>query len=223
MNQNKIVSILGCGWLGKALSNFLDKKYSIVHCLDRDIENNDKEKKYRCDVLVIAIPPRDNYLEVLKETLLKIDISTQVILLSSVSFYEGRPLVVEAEALLTQLHEEVVVLRLGGLMGYDRIAGKYTAGQILASDSNTNYVHRDDVIGIIGEIIGQEIVGEVFDIVAPVQSTKKKIFSQNSKRFGFGDTEFLDRYLMGKELSFAKVCRELGYTFKKNDVHGFWD
>ena len=223
MNQNKIVSILGCGWVGKALSHFLEDKHALVHCLSKDIKNNDKEKKYDCDILVIAIPPKDNYLELLTETMLKVNASTQVILLSSISFYNKKPLVVEAETLLTQLHKERVILRLGGLMGYSRIAGKYTAGRVLHSDSRTNYVHRDDVITIISELIEQEVVGEIFDVVAPIQSTKKKIFLQNSKKFGFENTEFLNAYREGKELSSRKICKNLGYTFKKENVDAFWD
>ena len=221
--SNKIVSILGCGWVGKALFDFLEKKTVLVHCLSRDVKNNDKEKKYICDVLVIAIPPRDNYLEVIEKTLSRVGSSTQIILFSSISFYDGKSLVVEAEALLTQLHEERVILRLGGLMGYDRVAGKYTAGRVVDSDSGTNYVHRDDVVAIIGEIIRQKVVGEIFDIVAPIQSTKREIFAQNAKIFCFANTEFLKDNRGGKELSPEKVCKHLGYTFKKENVDSFWD
>jgi len=217
--NNKKVSILGCGWVGKALKTSLT---CDVHCLSRDMQINIEAKTYDCDVLVIAIPPRDNYLDILKQTLSYVGIQTQVILLSSISFYDGKPLVVEAETLLQYLHEDVVILRLGGLMGYDRIAGKYTAGKVLTADSRTNYVHRDDVVGIIESIIKQDIVGEMFDVIAPVQSTKKKIFTQNAQVFGFKDTEFLQGDAIGKELFPTKVCENLGYIFKKEDVHTFW-
>jgi len=161
----KKVSILGCGWVGKALQVSLPHD---VHCLSRDRVANKKANLYRCDVLIIAIPPRDNYLEVLEETLMCIEKNTQIILLSSISFYDGKALVVEAETLLQSLDEAVTILRLGGLMGYDRIAGKYTAGKVLTSDNRTNYVHRDDVVGIIECIISQYVRGEVFDVVAPI-------------------------------------------------------
>ena len=117
---------------------------------------------------IIAIPPRENYLDVLEESLMHIEKNTQIILLSSISFYDGKALVVEAETLLQSLDEAVTILRLGGLMGYDRIAGKYTAGKVLTADSRTNYVHRDDVVGIIECIISQYVRGEVFDVVAPI-------------------------------------------------------
>jgi nucleoside-diphosphate-sugar epimerase len=146
-----------------------------------------------------------------------------VILLSSISFYDGKALVVEGETIVHDMCEDVTILRLGGLMGYERIAGKYTAGKVLTSDSRTNYIHRDDVVGIITRIIDKDIRVEVFDVVAPRQSTKKVVFAQNAKKFGFKKTEFLGGDEVGKELSPTKVCGMLDYAFKKPDVLAFWD
>jgi len=219
MNYSKKVSILGCGWVGKALKVALPYE---IHCLSRDSSVNTEAGMYDCDVLVIAIPPRDNYLEVLEETLSLLSAQTQVILLSSISFYDGKALVVAAETLLQKLDKEVVILRLGGLMGYDRIAGNYTAGKILASNSATNYIHRDDVVGIIATIISQEIRAEVFDVVAPIQSTKKEIFTINAKRFGFEETVFLDHTTIAKNLTPQRLIAVLGYSFVRENVCGFW-
>ena len=216
------VSILGCGWVGKALVNMLDANKYETLCLSRNMEENSAQGLYDCDVLLIAIPPRDNYLEVLRVTLGKIDASTQVILLSSISFYDGKPLVIEGEGLVQRMHEGAVLLRLGGLMGYDRIAGKYTAGKVLSSDARTNYVHRDDVVSIIESIIAQDVRDEIFDVVAPLQCSKKEIFAQNAERFGFEKTEFLSGDETGKVLAPTKLCKRLGYTFLKKDVKEFW-
>ena len=219
----KKVAILGCGWIGNTLIQSLDtNKYDTI-CLSRNIEENIKNNHYDCDTLVIAIPPRNNYLEILTKTLEQINSHTQVILLSSISFYDGKYLVIEAETLVQSMHEESVILRLGGLMGYDRVAGKYTAGKVLTSDSRTNYIHRDDVVNILINIIENNIRDEVFDVVAPAQSTKKEIFSQNAKVFGFKGTEFLQGDEVGKILVPTKLCEVLGYVFEKEDVRRFWD
>lgn len=218
----KSVSILGCGWTGKALKDSLECQGYEVSCLSRDTKANEEAYMYECDTLVVAIPPRDNYLEVLEETLKKVNEKTQVIMLSSISFYDGKALVVEAEALVKKIHPDVIVLRLGGLMGYDRIAGKYTAGKILTHDSRTNYIHRDDVLGIMESVIMQNICSEIYDVVAPLQTNKKKIFSKNAKCFGFNKTEFLSIDVKGKVFSPTKLVDMLGYTFKKENVEKFW-
>jgi nucleoside-diphosphate-sugar epimerase len=218
----KKVSILGCGWVGKPLADLLCVEYE-VHCLAHDIEVNDKKGFYHCDTLLIALPPKEHYLDVLKETLCRLHASTQVILLSSISFYDGKPLVVQAESLVATMHQSSVVLRLGGLMGYDRIAGKYSAGKVVDADCKTNYVHRDDVIAIIERVIHLNVTNEVFDVVAPVQSTKKQIFNQNAQKFGFMDTIFLEHTETAKTLTPNALCSRLQYRFLKEDVREFWD
>jgi len=218
----KKVSILGCGWVGNALRDVLKDVYK-VDCLSRDMALNTNEGLYICDILVIAIPPRENYLEVLHQTLMKIELSTQVIFLSSISFYSGKSLVIEAESLVGKLHQGSVILRLGGLMGYDRIAGKYTAGKTLDVNSGTNYIHRDDVVGIIACVMRKDIRDEIFDVVAPKQTTKEEIFSINARRFGFEQTTFLSMDGKSRTFSQRKLYEVLEYSFLKEDVLGFWE
>ncbi|MBA1421263.1 MAG: hypothetical protein FAF03_10600 [Epsilonproteobacteria bacterium] len=61
---------------------------------------------YDVDVLIIAIPPStQEYLDVVEDTLyfLKKENHTQVIFLSSISYYDGKASVVEAETLMQAL------------------------------------------------------------------------------------------------------------------------
>ena len=101
----------------------------------RDITKNIEANRYSCDTLVIAMPPRKNYLEVLTLTMKDIEGSTQIIFLSSTSFYDGREMVVKGGELIQTLNENVLILQLSGLMGYNRIAGKYTAGKTKPHDA----------------------------------------------------------------------------------------
>lgn len=215
------VSILGCGWTGKALYDELTSTYE-VNCMTKDIKENEIQRFYDVDVLVIAIPPKDNYLDVLKKTLQKVNKNTYIILLSSISFYKNKTLVIEAEKLVQSMLPKYTILRLGGLMGYDRIAGKYTSGKTLPNNSATNYVHRDDVISIIKTLIQKKIVNEIFDVVAPIQSTQKEIFSLNADKFGFEKTYFLDDNVTNKSISSSYLIEKLNYTFKKQNVLNFW-
>jgi len=226
MKNIKKVSILGCGWVGSPLKALLETKGHTVYCLSHDIEHNISEHFYDVDVLIIAIPPSvQGYLNILEDTFsyLKRENHTQVIFLSSISYYDAKASVVEAETLVKNLLQDVVILRLGGLMGYDRIAGKYTAGKVLNSDSRTNYVHRDDILEIIESVIKKNICTEIFDVVAPIQSTKKVIFAQNAEMFGFKHTQFLEGNEVGKMLFPIKLCEILDYAFQKPNVLTFWN
>ena len=75
------------------------------------------------------------------------------------------------------------------------------------------HVHRDDVVGIIETIIEQGIRNKIFNVVAPVQSIKKEIYTQNSKQFGFKETHFEGTAEHTKALSPDILCAVLGYTF----------
>lgn len=131
--KKKKIAILGCGWVGKAVKENLETQGYEVNCLSRDINMDTLVGFYACDVLIIAIPPSDEYLDVIEDAYFSVAlneaIQTQVILLSSISFYDGTKIIMEAEELAKIKDENTVILRLGGLMGYDRIAGKYTTGK----------------------------------------------------------------------------------------------
>jgi len=226
MTKNKKkIAILGCGWVGKALKEKLEKRGDEVNCLSRDINMDTLVGFYACDALIIAIPPSDEYLDVIEDAYFSVSLNealdTQMILLSSTSFYDDKKIIKEAEELAKIKDENTVVLRLGGLMGYDRIAGKYTAGKTV-EDGATNYVHRDDVVGIIESVIDQRLKGKILNVVAPIQATKKEIYTKNSEVFGFDRTNFSENIGKEKSLDAQGVETLLQYTFKKPDVMEFW-
>ncbi len=224
--KKKKIAILGCGWVGSALKEKLEALGDEVNCLSRDVDMDTLVGFYACDVLVIAIPPSsEGYLDAIEDAYFSVSLNeaivTQVIFLSSTSFYDDKKIVVEAEELAKIKDENTVILRLGGLMGYDRIAGKYTVGKTI-EDRATNYVHRDDVLGVMETIIEQKVSNKIFNVVAPIQSTRKEIFTQNAEQFDFGETKFSENISASKELSSEILCEVLGYEFEKKDVREFW-
>jgi len=76
-------------------------------------------------------------------------------------------------------------------MGYDRIAGKYSASKSVAYDSYANYVHRDDTIRVIEHLIELDITKGIYNVVAPLYKSKKEIYDQNAKKFGFDKIDFI--------------------------------
>ena len=226
MSKKKKIAILGCGWVGNALKEELESKGHEVNCLSRDVGMDTLVGFYAADAIVIAIPPSDTYLDAIEDVYfsasLEESLDTQFILLSSISFYDNKKIIVEAEELAKIKDENTVILRLGGLMGYDRVAGKYTAGKTV-EDGRTNYVHRDDVVGIIENVIDQRVKAKILNVVAPVQSTKKEIYIKNSEEFGFKKTNFSENIGKEKSLDAKGVETVLNYTFKKPNVMEFWE
>ena len=241
----KNVSILGAGWVGKALAYHLEQHYHIKASVQSkssfnslDIEdkfllnsNNNyfHQDFYSTDTLVIAIPPRGEYLELLTRVLTYINPKTQLILLSSTSIYqqthgrvierdshtiiENHSLMLQAEQLLQRKHPYLIILRLGGLMGYNRIAGKYSEGTTIRQNAPVNHIHRDDVVEIIKQIIEKSIRNEVFNAVAPKHPSKQELYNKNAKQFSFQPTTFERSEVEGRTISSQKLIEHLKYEF----------
>src|SRR5690606_32554175 len=99
----------------------------------------------------------------------------------------GNRALFKAEQLLQQQKDmEIIIFRCGGLLGYDRIPGKYYVGKTIAiGDSPVNYIHRDDVVRIIENSIRKRNWQGLFNLVAPQHPSRKEVFVRNASDFGF--------------------------------------
>ncbi len=170
------------------------------------------------DLLIINIPPKveaqgkDFHVQQIRHLCSLLPASTvrHIIYISSTSVYpdlnrevdelevlpqEGSNLtLLRAENQLQSLEPAigVTILRCGGLMGYDRMPGKYVAGKkgLTTGEVPVNFVHRDDVIAILLEIIRQQHWGPLFNVVAPFHPTRREVYLKNTAEFGLLPPEF---------------------------------
>jgi len=215
------ISIIGCGWLGRPLSENLKKSYD-VECFSRETTEDDSVF-WQADTFIIAINTKDNYLNTLQKISTLTKASANIILTSSTSVYREfdeevneealitkRALQIEAEELVQDLRKETLVLRLGGLMGDGRVAGRCKKVSTF-SDGPVNYIHQADVIKIIKEFIDKKITKGVFNLVSPEHPLRSQVHKRNSEKYGFtlgtfeGETH--------KIVSSEKMIKQLGYTF----------
>ncbi len=196
------------------------------------------------DLLIIAIPPgtksgmADSYHPTqIKYLVDDIEKSTtnKVIYISSTSVYptnnqesfETAPLnpqdatnksvLLAEEVLLKNPVFKTTVLRCGGLMGYDRVPGKYFAGEknLKTAKVPVNYIHRDDVVLIVEEIIKQGKWGEIYNVAAPKHPTRKEVYMANARIFGFEMPTFDETHEMPfKTVNSSKLMGDLNYRFK---------
>jgi len=229
--MSKSIGIVGCGWLGEPLSQELKKSYD-VECFKRESTWQD-DSFWQRDIIIIAINTKDNYLETLKKIALLAKPSCSMILMSSTSIYREfdsdvdesskitKPsLIKDAEDLISDSKERVLILRLGGLMGEDRVAGRWKSANDF-SDGYVNYIHRDDVIGIVKKIIDTGLERGIYNLVAPQHPTRKEIHEKNSRKYGSDIGNF--RGFTKRRVLSDKLLKEIGYTFLHPDPLGFWD
>lgn len=135
----------------------------------------------------------------------------------------------QAELLLQEVPGlKLTILRCGGLMGYDRIPGKYFAGKqgLTTGELPVNYVHRDDVIKVILEVIRQNYWNETLNVVALEHPSRKDVYLSNAQEFGFEPPTFAEG-ASGKGARIVlpdKLLKELQYEFIYPDpLHFFYN
>lgn len=235
------VSIIGCGWLGKPLFQRLSIAYEVL-CYTRKKEEADFENYYYnpqkqspfwdCDYAVVAISTKDHYLETLEQIALQLRADSTFIFMSSISVYReydgdvNEESVItqsnrqyEAEQLIQHLRENAVILRLGGLMGEDRISGRWSKASVF-TDGPVNYIHRDDVIGVVETILSQKISTGVFNVVAPEHPLRSSVHRSNAKRFGFKAGRFEGMSM--RKVDPLRLHSTLNYRFIHPDPLRFW-
>lgn len=200
------------------------------------------------DVVVIAIPPKasvqgeDFYpaqIEQLAAALYHSPAS-HVLLVSSTSVYpelsrvmveeevrlpeeSAAPALVRAEQAVTGLqpHKRVSLLRCGGLMGYERIPGKYVKGKkdLTTGDVPVNYIHRDDAVAMIAQLIEQELPSATYNVVAPLHPTRREVYVSSCEAFGWEVPTFRtpSSPTPFKVISAQAIVHDLSYRFQYPD------
>ena len=231
MIDRKSVGIVGCGWVGKPLAIELADTFK-VECFSRDTTTDDSIF-WQSDTIIIAINTKDNYLQTLQKIATLTPTTSNIILMSSISVYREFDCEVdesaiitniarqrEAEELMCSLRDKLVILRLGGLMGDDRISGKWKSVSTFA-DGEVNYIHRDDVINITKEILEQKIESGIYNLVAPLHPLRSEVHKKNAKAFNLelGTFEGRTHRVVSSEI----IIKELNYTFLHPDPLKFWE
>lgn len=116
---------------------------------------------------------------------------------------------------------DLTIVRLGGLVGYTRHPGRFfrNGRAISNAEARVNLIHRDDCIGIISQIVEQEVWGEVFNCCADSHPTRREFYTQAAISAGMAAPECENKGSSPcKIISNQKVKRDLQYTFVHADL-----
>ncbi len=266
--MSKCISILGCGWLGLPLAEFLlakgfqvkgattsEEKLEVlkdagispfqIQVSPEGIKGEGVDDFFSSEILFVNFPPKripnieEVYTKQMEQVLSRFT-GKQVLFVSSTSVYpslnreiqeedlepekpSGKALKV-AERLIENAQFSSTILRAAGLVGYDRMPGRFLAGkkELKNGDAPVNLVHRDDCLGVIWEIINQEKWGEVYNLCCDEHPTRKDFYVAEAKKAGLEEPRFKDEPLESyKIIGNSKLKRDLGYSFKYPDPKRF--
>ncbi|WP_207531684.1 SDR family oxidoreductase [Desertivirga arenae] len=214
--------------------------------LTPELEADHPSMFFNCDVLIVNFPPRRredieeyhpeqirNLIKAIREHGIR-----KVLFVSSTSVYpdinrevfeadelepvkgSGRALKIAEDLLQQQKDFETTVLRFAGLVGPERLPGRFLAGKkdVPNGTSPVNLIHREDCIEIIYQIIKQEAWGELFNACSDIHPTRADFYSLAALTIGLAPPQFaVNPQTSFKIINSNKLKQRLGYVFKFPD------
>ena len=212
-----------------------------------DLGSSSEKDFFKVDILVISIPPprrpdvekyHQEQVKSLVEALTPTPVK-RILFISSTSVYptingevdeeEKRPperpvgiaLKKVEKRIQAQSSFKTTILRLAGLIGYDRVPGRFLRRkkEMMAPDAPLNLIHRDDAISLICRIISQEAWGKIYNGSAPIHPTRREFYTTGSRQPMTVPPIFEDKTVRPrfKIVSGEKAVRELGFTYRYPD------
>lgn len=109
-----------------------------------------------------------------------------------------------------------MTFRLGGLFGKNRIFGKYFQDKIVSTgDQPANFIHLDDVVGLIEQALENNIPYTYYNLVAPEHPLKKDVILRSAQKYMFSyPSAFEPSHSFQKIVQGDKIIDLLNYEFK---------
>lgn len=266
--DNKKISILGCGWYGLALAKKLNSlaydikgsTTSVARLADlkavgitpylvniEEERNQHDEEFFDCDILFIAIPPKNKSTQEIDysvkiETIANLSEKfgvKQIVFISSSGVYQDDNFIVDETVIprpntnsgVTLLNAENIlksnsaftttIIRFTGLIGPGRNLGKYFAGKTNIPNglAPINLIHLTDCLGLSLAIIQQKAFGKIYHGVSPSHLTKQEFYTKACIASGLERPIFLNELLSWKQIESKNVPEVLAYEY----VFTLWD
>lgn len=206
---------------------------------------------FETDTLVVAFPPKSKsqeaqfYFQQLAFLKKLIDQSKvkRVLFISSTGIYPkearafdydeedelsksnvGNQTLLEAERIISKKRAyELTILRMGGLMGENRILGKYfERKENVDGSSKVNYIHQIDAVNLCNWVIEGNYWEEIFNGVAPIHPDKKSILERNAADYGFAlPKSFLQNDPHIHRIISSEKLTDFGFEFEYPDPLDF--
>ena len=124
--------------------------------------------------------------------------------------------IAETEALLSSLEMKVILLRLSGLIGPERMPGRFFAGKTNIPNglAPVNMIHQDDAIGLLNCLIDTESVEGVYIGCSPSHPSKEEFYTLAAKAEQLPPPTFISEKLRWKLISSERTEVDLNFIYK---------
>ena len=129
----------------------------------------------------------------------------------------GRQLVQVEAIFKNNPHFKTTILRFGGLFGVDRHPATFLSGksELKNPDAPVNLIHLEDCIGVIRELINEDVWDETFNASTTPHPSRKDFYTSACKAMDLPMPQFESSGKnQGKYIDSNKLLQRLNYTFK---------
>ena len=206
--------VLGSSTRPEKVELLRGKGLDAIHfALDPNPKGTAYHRLFDSEILIVTLPPRSRhgdgeaYLKQLASlrTLVANSAVKQVIFISSTGIYPnenkevpyteeeqitesnaGNSILYRAEQLMKESPSyALTVLRMGGLMGADRIPGSYFSGKKeVVGHTRVNFIHQLDAARMIAWVLDQGLWNQTFNGVAPEHPLRREVYAKNASALG---------------------------------------
>lgn len=212
--QTQGYTVVGSTTRAEKVELLRGKGLDAIHfALDPDPKGTAYHRLFDSEILIVTLPPKSRhgdgeaYLKQLASlrTLVANSAVKQVIFISSTGIYPnenkevpyteeeqltesnaGNSILYRAEQLMKESPSyALTVLRMGGLMGADRIPGSYFSGkEEVVGHTRVNFIHQDDAARMIAWVLDQGLWNQTFNGVAPEHPLRREVYAKNASALG---------------------------------------
>jgi nucleoside-diphosphate-sugar epimerase len=212
--QRKGYLVLGSSTRSEKVELLRGKGLDAIHfALDPDPKGKAYHRLFDSEILIVTLPPRSRhgdgeaYLQQLASlrTLVANSAVNQTIFISSTGIYPnenkdvpyteeeqltesnaGNSILYRAEQLMKESPSyALTILRMGGLMGADRIPGSYFSGkEQVVGHTRVNFIHQLDAARMIAWVVDQGLWNQTFNGVAPEHPLRREVYAKNASALG---------------------------------------
>lgn len=125
-----------------------------------------------------------------------------------------------AEALFSTGPWQTTVVRLAGLVGPDRLPGRFLAGKqdVAQPLAPVNLIHLTDCVGLLTRILQAQAWGYTFNAAAAQHPTRQEFYTQAAQHLRLTPPQFREEVTSGKSIDSTLVRETTGYAFQHDDL-----
>ena len=130
--------------------------------------------------------------------------------------------ILDAEKAVLASNKQAIILRLSGLVGYERNPARFGTSRLPANEP-VNMIHRDDAIGVILRLLELEHMEGIFNVCSPAHPSRQAFYEAGAKAMGIESPSLQTSIdALTRTIDSEKLVLKRQYVFLKENPLDFW-